>query len=205
MSTQKAKTKKQPNSNERKEATVLSVSNHLTSPSMYHVGDSPIPAEMLINISHVTEFVTKDMILAGDCSQVAMQLDEFRKAGCKGFDKLLFVFEGYNLDAQGPFEIPEIRAYIQKLYSLYPELFLYIKEEQLNYILVCLLDFEIKRTGDKSAVIIGDTDANNAKTDEINAANKHYREHMCESYCRFYKTHIKPKKKYHSTTCHPLQ
>lgn len=151
-----------------------STANHLTFACPKYT------AEQISRLPLVTCLVSKEAILLRDCSEMARQLDEFRRAGCTSFAKLQLLIDGYARDDRKAFQIPEIRAYIKQLYALYPELFLYMLPNLRNYYLFCLLDvdYEISATNP-----VRRTQANIRQLIDVIAVCSQYNQIVCEYYC----------------------
>lgn len=143
-------------------------------------------ASQIYEMSSVTCLIPKDMVLSNDCTKMALQLDEFRKAGCTGFAKLHLGFKEYDQDGREAFQIPEIRAYIRKLYTMYPELLLYFPHGEDYYYASCLLDVDFVRNGNRNKVTVRSTASNRAKMQEIDEACRWYKSRMCDDYCRLH-------------------
>ena len=122
-------------------------------------------AELLIYTISKREIVDKDY------KRILRSLETLKKVGKDAKRKLFLIIEGYNDDKREVYMIPEIREFIQYVYSKYKYLFYFLTcfDNNRSLILACLTKYEATKCGENKYLleIICEDEIKNEITNEM--------------------------------------
>lgn len=93
----------------------------------------------------ITLVVTKEMVEAKSILDVAKAIYKISDTGIDGFQRVAISFYGYDNTSVELWEMPEVRAWCQKLVNKIPYIFYYIENEYFQTqqtLMICLNDYE---------------------------------------------------------------